>query len=299
MSRLLTTRRGPLALSTYVPAVRLSQPLDRLIRPYLPRLAHAAAIGLSRARQGAEGNGLPPMITIVAPGLLDVGVRLEREEGYHRTPLLVLPDGEAVRWLDVVDLLERQADVAITPSAPIPPNIGAIHAYVDLVVELAGETARNIRRRDLPLLAAVPGISESVVADVLARLAPSDYAGYCVDLAPVATDEDVQRAVLAQVRVAAGERAVAVLGIEPSPATRDALYAAGVDLLIARAPLALAAEGRGWADPTVTLPGGAEAPQSDRLQLALVNLASATGREMPLSAQGRTWEVLHGMVREG
>ncbi|HWQ13887.1 MAG TPA: hypothetical protein VNL77_13895 [Roseiflexaceae bacterium] len=101
---------------------------------------------------------------------------------------------------------------------------------------------------------------------------------------------------VARARATAGERVVAALGLEPSPATRDALYAGGLDLIIARAPLALAAEGRGWADPTFVLPGGREASEPDRLQLGIVNLAGATGRALPLSAQGRTWEVL-GRVR--
>ncbi|HWQ13886.1 MAG TPA: hypothetical protein VNL77_13890 [Roseiflexaceae bacterium] len=150
----LATRRGPLPLPAYVPAVRLSQRLDRLIRPYLPHIAHAACLGISGARDLARGDGIPPMITMIAPGALDVGARLERGDGYHRDPLLALADGERVRWLDLVDLLERYADVGVTPTAPIPPNSGGIPDFVDLVVELACVTADNVRRRDLPLLAA-------------------------------------------------------------------------------------------------------------------------------------------------
>src|SRR5262245_3590528 len=59
--RMLTTRRGQVRLPTYIPVTPFGDtyPLDRLLTPYLPRLAQAIMVSFHYARQMEEVPRLP------------------------------------------------------------------------------------------------------------------------------------------------------------------------------------------------------------------------------------------------
>src|SRR5213592_3397571 len=59
--RVLTTRRGPVRLPAYIPVTTFGDtyPLDRLLTPYLPRLAQAVMVSFHYARQMEEPPRLP------------------------------------------------------------------------------------------------------------------------------------------------------------------------------------------------------------------------------------------------
>ena len=82
-------------------------------------------------------------------------------------------------------------------------------------------------------------------------------------------------------RRGAGEDAfVCVLGLG-DPGDLPGLYEAGADLVVSDLHERLAAEGRPWADPALVAGGLTEL---EPLRLALMNLATATGAALPLSA---------------
>ncbi len=63
----------------------------------------------------------------------------------------------------------------------------------------------------------------------------------------------------------------------------DMLFKAGVDSVDSSSYVKLAADGRLWSDPDYLIK---DPSPTDRLHLALCNLATATGAAMPLSSVG-------------
>jgi helicase len=286
--RRLTTRRGTIRLPACFPVTTFGEkhPLDRLLRPYLPRLAAGMMVSFHYAR----GMGTPPRL----PLLIDSGgfaslmpgarVAADGKLGVLET---AGPDGECcVHPRDVLELQEESADVAFTLDFPIPPGTAQKEARrrQRLTIENALWVLANRRRKDLPLFACVQAWDERSARACARAYANAGFDGVAVGgLVPRLRDLDRVVSLVTAVREEAGDRPLHAFGIgKPDVVAR--LFREGVDSTDSSAYARLAAAGRTW-DPTC--PAIDDPTPLERLQLALRNLAVMTSARLPLSFTGQ------------
>jgi helicase len=285
--RTVQTRKGPLRLPAYFPVTTFGakHPLDELIRPYLPRLAPGVMVSHYYARQMEAPPRLPLLVDSGGFASLFDGARVVEERGLG--VLEVRREGltERTHPLDVLDLQERVAEVAFTLDFPIPPGMDADEAKRRQAWTVANAhwALANRRRRDLPLFACVQGWDVGSCRDCARAYAGCGFDGVALGgMVPRAHDEAAVLATVEAVRREAGGLPLHVFGLgRPELLTR--LFAAGADSVDSSAHVKLAASGRLWGDPSFRLD---DPSPTDRLHLALCNLAAAAGRALPLSAAG-------------
>lgn len=306
--RILKTRRGEIRLPAYVPVITFgtAYPLDNLIRPYLPRLAPAVMVSVPLARDARAGDAragdttgsdaiqeaiedLRVPLFVNSGGFLslraDAQVREERTLGVLECPAGEEGDVIRIHPLDVLNLQERIADVAFTLDFPIAPETdrGEAERRQRLTIANAHWALANRRRRDLPLYA---GIQAWDVAS--ARACAQAYAGAAFDgfavggLVPRLRDFTAVLDIVAAVRGEIGDRPLHAFGLG-APEIVAAVFQAGVDSVDSSSYVQLAADGRLWSNPALHIE---EPTPTDRLHLAICNLALATGCSLPVSASG-------------
>lgn len=123
--RMLKTRRGIIRYPTYIPVTTFGEkyPLDKLIQPYLPRLAQAAMVSFHYARQISMPLRVPLFVDSGGFVSLFDAARIRKLDKLG--VLEVASEGNVLRIhpRDVLELQERIADVAFTLDFPIPPNM--------------------------------------------------------------------------------------------------------------------------------------------------------------------------------
>lgn len=283
-ARSLATRRGEIRFPAYIPVTTFGDkyPLDDLVRPYLPRLAPAVMVSYHYARQMNEPPRIPLLIDSGGFASLFSNSRIARsgELGVLETSQ---DDGiETVHPRDVLDFQERKADVAFTLDFPIPPDMSHSEAQQrqELTIANALWALANRRRRDLPLYACVQAWDPAS-----ARACAQAYAGQGFDgiaiggLVPRARDMETILGIVAAVRQEIPDLPLHVLGLG-SPDIVSALFEAGVDSVDSSSYVKLAANGKLWSTPEFQMH---DPTPTDRLHLALCNLAFAAGQTLPLS----------------
>ena len=283
--RTLTTRTGPIRFPAYVPVTTFGDkyPLDKLIQPYLPRLADAVMVSYHYARQMTDAPPIPLMVDSGGFASLFRTSQVKRAGGVG--VIEIDKDGtvETLSPRAVLDLQEAVADVAFTLDFPIPPGTarGEASKRLDLTIRNAHWALENRRRRDLPLYACVQAWDAASARDCAASYRDCAFDGIAIGgLVPRAKDRDLVLDLVAQVREAVADKPLHVFGIG-APELVSALYRLGVDSVDSSAFVKLAAEGRRWGGE-----GGAivDPTPMERMHLALCNLATACGRTLPLSA---------------
>lgn len=285
--RHLETSRGVVPLPTYIPVTTFGgkYPLDDLIRPYLPRLARAVMISYHYARQASDEE-LPSLPRFVDSGgfasLFErARVVRDREIGVIE---IITDDGiDRIHPSEVLDLQERIADVGFPLDFPIPPSLdlAAAEERQRLTLANARWALANRRRRDLVLYGCVQGWDLDSFRRCAAELVAIGYGALAIGgLVPRALDRALITGIVRAVREEAGDRPVHVLGLG-TPELVRLVQEAGADSVDSSSFVKLAADGRTWTDPTLRLP---DASPSERLMLALQNLAHATRTTLPLGA---------------
>jgi helicase len=204
-----------------------------------------------------------------------------------RGVLEVERDGQVERTgpRDVLELQERVADVAFTLDFPIPPGMGLAEARErqERTIANAHWALANRRRRDLPLFACVQAWDVDSARACARAYAGAGFDGVALGgMVPRAQDTRTVLAFVEVVRAEVGGLPLHVFGLGKPEVVRQ-LFDAGVDSVDSSACVKLAAEGRLWGDPSFALD---DPSPTDRLHLALCNLALATGLSWPLSAAG-------------
>ena len=97
---------------------------------------------------------------------------------------------------------------------------------------------------------------------------------------PRARDLPAVLAIVEAVREEIGDRPLHVFGLG-RPEIVESLYGAGVDSVDSSSYVRLAADGKLWGNPSHRIK---DPSPTDRLHVALCNLAAATGSALPLSA---------------
>jgi helicase len=283
--RRLVTRRGTIRYPAYFPVTTFGEkyPLDRLIQPYLSRLAPGVLVSAHYARQMTQPLRIPMLV--------DSGGFASLLEGSRIVPdgklgvLEVTRDGRTQRThpRDLLELQEQMADAAFTLDFPISPGMSAAAARERQrrTVENALWALANRRRRDLPLFACVQAWDAASAAKCARVYARAGFDGVALGgLVPRARDTELIRAMVGAVREEIGELPLHVFGLG-KPSLVDLVTEAGADSVDSSSYVKLAAEGKLWGNPAVELK---DAAPLERLHLAILNLALFSRRPLPLSA---------------
>ena len=286
--RTLETRRSPIPLPAYVPVTTFGgkYPLDDLVRPYLPRLADAMMVSFHYARQMKEEPRLPVFVDSggFASSFSDARVLTDGGLG-----ILEVPSNEATERIhprDVLELQERIADVAFTLDFPTPPGMDEREARrrQELTIANAHWGLANRRRNDLLLFACVQAWDADSARECARAYAQAAFDGIAIGgLVPRARDKELVLGIVEAVKAEIGDRPLHVFGLG-KPEIVEELFKAGVDSVDSSSYVQLAADGRLWGRPDFHID---DPSVTDRLHLALCNLATAAGRAMPLSASFR------------
>lgn len=284
-SRQLLTRAGAIRLPAYVPVTTFGPkyPLDDLVRPYLPRLAQAVMVSFHYARQMKVPLRLPLFIDSGGFASLFSDSRIVEERGLGVLEVSTPEGMERTHPRDVLDLQERLADVAFTLDFPIPPGMEEIEARrrLHLTVANAHWALANRRRRDLLLFACLQAWDTESARESARACANASFDGYAIGgLVPRCRHRKLVLDIVSAVRNEIGDRPLHVFGLGRPDFVED-LFTAGVDSVDSSSYVQLAADGRLWGRPDVRVD---DPSPTDRLHIALCNLATATGRAMPLSA---------------
>jgi helicase len=190
---------------------------------------------------------------------------------------------EVIHPKDVLDLQERYADIAFPLDFPIPPGMEVKHAHQRqrLTIANAYWALANRRQREVLLFACVQAWDVASAKDCARAYAGAPFDGVAIGgLVPRARDLSTLLAIVETVRNEIGERPLHVFGLG-KPEIIEALFRAGVDSVDSSSYVKLAADGRLWSNPARQID---DPTPTDRLHLALCNLAYATGSTLPLSA---------------
>jgi tRNA-guanine family transglycosylase len=292
----LKTARGLIRLPAYVPVTTFGEkyPLDDLVRPYLPRLSSAVMVSYHYAKQMKEHPSLPMLIDSGGFASLFQNATV-RQVGTLGALEVSTDDGtETLHPRDVLEFQELHADLAFTLDFPIPPSMDLLEARRrnKLTIANAQWALENRRRKDMLLFACVQGSDLKSYRACASEYSKLGFDGIAIGgLVPRVSDMEGMLGIVDAVRAAVPDKPIHVFGIG-KPGIVEALFKRGVQSVDSSAYVKLAADGKLWGQPTVHL---TDASPSERLQLALCNLAMASQRALPLSAShllfgSRLWE---------
>jgi helicase len=190
---------------------------------------------------------------------------------------------EIIHPRDVLDLQEQIADVGFTLDFPIPPGMNERDArrHQRLTIANAHWALTNKRRKDLLLFACVQAWDAVSARDCATEYRNAGFDGIAIGgLVPRARDITAILSIVEAVRSAIEDLPLHVFGLG-NPLIIESLFKAGVDSVDSSSYVQLAADGRLWSNPDYRI---CDPSPTDRLHIALCNLATATGRSLPLSS---------------
>lgn len=285
-SRSLETRRGKIRFPAYIPVTTFGEkyPLDKLVRPYLPRLAPAVMVSYYYAKQmRSEDRPRIPML-VDSGGFVSLfqNAQVEKDSKLGRIIVKTEEGFEIIHPKDVLELQEQIADIAFTLDFPIPPGMDQPIAQLrqELTIANALWALDNRRRKDLPLYACVQAWDAISARYCAQAYAQSGFDGIAIGgLVPRAQNIDLVLSIIKAVKDEIDDLPIHVFGLG-KPEIVQQLYKAGVDSVDSSSYLKLASSGQLWNRPDFQLK---DPSPTDRLHLALVNLANASNHALPLS----------------
>lgn len=262
----------------WVPVSSLgAHPLDALALPYLELLAPAVMVSLPYLEEAAVDPPRLPLWVDSGSFAVLAGGSVREEDGLGH---VVRPGGQVLTPRHVLEAQEARAAVGFTLDLPAPDALSAEQCRVrlDLTVANARWAAANRRRRDLVLLGVVQGWDAASYRECAERVAELGLDGLAIGgLVPRARRWDRVVEIVEAVRAVA-DGPLHVLGLG-APERAAALYALGVSSVDTSGWAREAVRGRSWTGLRVEDPSPTE-----RLRLALLNLAVGTGERLPLAA---------------
>lgn len=293
--RMLQTRRGPITLPTFFPVTTFGDtyPLDRLIRPYLPRLTQGVLVSHHYAKplreRPADRPAQPMFIDSGGFALLFEGSRWETR---GETSVIITTSGDTITPQEVLQQQMDLAEIGATVDLPIPPGTEPAEAIRrrDATLANAAWALRNNQRPDLLLYASLQcwdaaSAVESARAYAGMTCGERRFAGIAIGgLVPRVRDQTYLESVVKGVR-AAWDGPIHVFGLGGPEMIRK-LVAWGADSTDSTSYVKSAADGRSL------VPGSAPVPEASltplgRMHLALRNLAYINDRlnaHIPLAA---------------
>jgi helicase len=284
----LTTRSGTIPFPFYAPVTTFGDkyPLDKLIRPYLKRLAHCALVSYHYAKPlSTNPLGIPLLVDSGGFASLFDCATVEERKGLGIISI-AQPDGstEEITPQVVLDLQTQIADVAFTLDFPIPPSMAATALAVqrqDLTIANAFWALENRRRKDLPLYACIQAWDVHSAVYCCDAYSKGKFDGIAIGgLVPRSQNKDLVFEIVKAVRQRT-ELPLHVFGLG-HPNIVDELYSIGVNSVDSSSYIKYAVEGKLWSDSGFKLEDPSPA---ELMQLALCNLATATGKTLPFSVR--------------
>lgn len=298
--RNITTRSGTINFPAYIPVTTFGQkyPLDNLIRPYLPRLSPAVMVSYHYARQMTESFRLPLMVD--SGGFAALFEKSKVVRSRQGLGIIKFEQGgkqEIIDPRDVLRLQEEIADIAFTLDFPIPPGMEKKEAEkrLRLTVKNALWALSNRRRRDLPLYGVIQAWNAESARLVAREYRNAGFDGIAIGgLVPRARDLCAIAEIVDAVRNEIPNLPLHIFGLG-NPAAVEMLFNRGVDSVDSSSYVRMAADGKLWGSAE-KFTSGISATQ--RVHLALCNLANATGASFPLSASRLMFSASHIDVRQ-
>ena len=286
----LVTRGGLIQFPAYIPVTTFGEkyPLDDLVRPYLPRLAPAIMVSKYYAVQMTERPPLPVFVDSGGFASLFKNARVTSANGLGVIKLKQDDQTETIHPREVLEFQEEVADVAFTLDFPIAPGatIKTARRLQKLTIQNAKWALANRRRRDMPLYACIQAWDEVSASNNAKAYEGDNFDGIAIGgLVPRARNKTLITQIVAAVREIIPELPLHVFGLG-SPTMVSHLYSLGVDSVDSSSYVQLAAQGILWGnkkDKQI-----APSP-TERLHIALCNLAMACGTALPLSMSGNAY----------
>lgn len=281
----LRTPHGTIRFPAYIPVTTYGQkyPLDDLVRPYLHRLSPAVMVSYHYARQLTTRLPLPMLVDSGGFALLFKGARLRSRKGLGVIERGMGEQRELLHPKDVLELQESVADVAFTLDLPIPPGLPRREANrrIQLTVANAHWALENKRRPEMRLYGCVQGYDAESYRKCALELQARPFDGLAIGgLVPRARRVKEVVAIVDAVRDVAPDVPLHVFGLG-KPGLVERLFEIGVQSVDSSSYVKLAADGKLWGRSDFKL---RDAAPIERLHLAMCNLATATGKTLPLSA---------------
>jgi helicase len=287
-SRFLETPSGRIDFPAYIPVTTFGDryPLDKLIQPYLPRLAKAVMVSHHYAKEMKHRPRLPVLIDSGGFAALFEGSRILEENGLGVLEVNLGESPERLTPLEVLEFQEERADVAFTLDFPIPPGTEQTESEKRQRLSIANAiwAIRNRRRKEMCLYACIQAWDEESATHCARQLVDHPFDGFAIGgLVPRAKNWDLIEGIVSAVQVELDGRPLHVFGLG-KPEISQKLFAMGVDSVDSSSYVKMAADGRKWSDPAFRLE---DASTPELLRLAIENLVTATSAPLPLSVQSR------------
>jgi len=287
-TRSLITPSGIIPFPAYIPVTTFGDryPLDKLIQPYLPRLAKAVMVSHHYAKEMKQRPRLPLLIDSGGFAALFEGSRIFEENGLGVLEVNLGETPERLTPLEVLEFQEESADVAFTLDFPIPTGMDQVEAErrQRLSITNAIWAIRNRRRKEMCLYACIQAWDEESAANCARELADYPFDGFAIGgLVPRAKKWDLIEGIVSKVLAELDGRPLHVFGLG-KPEISHKLFGMGVDSVDSSSYVKLAVDGRKWSDPDFHL----EDPSTpELLRLAIENLATASSARLPLAVHTR------------
>jgi helicase len=286
MPEVLKTRAGEIELPAYLPVTTFGEkyPLDDLVRPYLPRLAQGVMVSYHYAKQMEEHEEpqLPLFVDSGGFASLRDDAEIVKKRDLGCIEIDHEDDTETVHPRDLLDLQEKVAEVAFTLDFPIPTETSPSEAEKrrDLTIRNAHWALANRRRKDLPLFASVQGWDVESYRNCAKEYAGEGFDGVAIGgLVPRSRDQQLITSIVQAVREASENIPVHIFGLG-HPNHLEDLFEAGATSVDSSSYVQYAARGKLWGSNARL----DDISFTDRLHIALCNLATATGGRLPLSS---------------
>ncbi len=281
-ARVLKTPSGTIRFPAYVPVTTFGgkYPLDALIQPYLPRLAPAVMVSHHYARQMKERPRLPLMIDSGGFAALFEGSRILQRDGLGVLEINLGETPELLTPWEVLEFQEQHADIAFTLDFPIPPNLDLKDSRKRQKLTIANAlwALRNRRRKDMCLYACIQGWDVESFTACARAYVEKGFDGIALGgMVPRARDRVLVLECVRAVRNEVPTLPLHVFGLGHPEFLAD-LFSAGVDSVDSSSYVKAAADGHSWTSNSRLL----DPAVSDRLSIALSNLALASGAMLPL-----------------
>ena len=281
----LETPHGTIEFPAYVPVTTFGEkyPLDDLVRPYLPRLASAMMVSLHYAKQMQDRPPFPLLIDSggFASLFKEFSVREHQKVGLleHHSPAGL----ETTHPRDVLHFQEEYADIGFSLDFPIPPSMERSEASLRQRLTIANAlwALKNRRRTSMRLFACVQGWDVDSYQTCAQAYVGQGFDGLAIGgLVPRMRNQGELFKIVDRVRETDPTVPLHVFGLG-KPALVQKLFARGVQSVDSSSYVKMAADGKLWGQSG---PGAKDISPTERLHLALCNLATATQSTMPLSS---------------
>ena len=269
----LKTTKGEIPFPAYIPVTTFGSkyPLDKLIQPYLPRLAPAIMVSHYYAQEMTIKPRIPLMIDSGGFALLFEGNHVQEQNGLGCLVINKEEETELLTPWDVLDFQEKYADVAFTLDFPIPPKTEIKEARLRQKMTIVNSiwALENRRKKDMLLFAVIQGWDLESISHCAKQYKDKAFDGVALGgMVPRARNREFVLDCVKTVRVILPNLPLHIFGMG-NPDFIPELYLAGVSSTDSSSYVKAAADGQSW-------PHGKKTPcilNTDRLKLAIQNLA--------------------------